>query len=44
VMLEVFPATDSLIVGRWVDGGLTAFQGSPEVHPQGWFCLSRSRR
>ena len=44
VFLDVFTATDSLIVGRWVDGGIAAIQGSPEGHPQGWFCLTRSGR
>jgi hypothetical protein len=41
VILYVFAASDSLLSGRWVDGGLTVFGGPHGPHPQGWFCLVR---
>ena len=41
VDLMVFEASDSLIVGRWIDGGLFVFGGPEGPHPQGWFCLSQ---
>lgn len=44
LMLDVFTVTDSVVVGRWVDGGLSTFSESPGIRPQGWFCLIRSSR
>ena len=40
VMLEVFTVDADVIVGRWVDGGLTV-DAKSGLHPQGWFCLER---
>jgi hypothetical protein len=42
VILEVFAVSDSVLNGRWVDGGLAVFGSSSGPHPQGWFCLVRS--
>jgi len=42
VFLEVFTITETLLVGRWVDGGLLVFDGPGGSHPQGWFCLAKA--